>query len=197
MSKRIFDLFFSFLGLTILFPFIFVISILIKIDSRGPIFFKQVRVGHKWKYFYVYKFRTMVKDAEKKGIKLTSINDPRITKIGRLLRKYKIDELPQLINVLKGEMSLVGPRPEVPEYVKLSRDSYDHILKVKPGITDFASIKFRNESNLMKSGMNAENIYINKILSQKIELYKKYAKERSFSMDLQLILLTLFYLIKR
>lgn len=195
--KRIFDLFLSFIGLIILSPLFLIVSILIKLDSQGPILFKQVRVGHKWKHFYLYKFRTMVKDAEKKGIKLTSINDPRIIKIGRLLRKYKIDELPQLINVLKGEMSFVGPRPEVPEYVQLFRDSYDYILKVKPGITDFASIKFRNESNLIKNGEVAENIYINEILSQKIELYEKYAKERSFSLDLRLVFLTLFYLIKK
>jgi lipopolysaccharide/colanic/teichoic acid biosynthesis glycosyltransferase len=139
----------------------------------------------------------MIKNAEMEGIKLTSANDPRITKIGRLLRKYKIDELPQLINVLKGEMSFVGPRPEVAEYVELFKKDYASILKVKPGITDMASIKFRDESKLIKNEDNAENIYINEILPQKIELYKKYIKERSFLLDMHIILFTLFYLIKK
>jgi len=139
----------------------------------------------------------MVKDAGKKGIKLTSSHDSRITKIGKILRKYKIDELPQLINVLKGEMSFVGPRPELPEYVELFRKDYDYILNVKPGITDFASIKFRDESKLLMNSKKAEKIYTKEILPQKIELYKKYIKERSFSLDIYLIFLTLFYLIKK
>jgi len=139
----------------------------------------------------------MAKDVRKKEIKLSSINDPRITKIGRLLRKYKIDELPQLINVLKGEMSFVGPRPELPDYVELFRIDYEYILNAKPGITDFASIKFRDESKLIKNSENAEDIYTKEILPQKIELYKKYIKERSFSLDIYLIFLTLFYLIKK
>ena len=139
----------------------------------------------------------MVKNAEKKGIKLTSMNDPRITRIGRMLRKHKIDEFPQLINVLKGEMSFVGPRPELPDYVALFKEDYEYILKVKPGITDSASIKFRNESELMKGGKEVENIYIKEILPQKIELYIKYVEERSFFSDIHLIFLTLFYLIKK
>ena len=197
LSKRIFDIFFSLLGLLILSPLFFFVSILIKSDSAGPVFFKQLRVGFKGKRFLLYKFRTMEKNAENKGIKLTSSSDPRITKIGRFLRKHKIDEFPQLINVLKGEMSFVGPRPELPEYVELFKKDYNYILKVRPGITDFASIKFRNESNLMQNGRDAENIYINEIISKKIELYKKYVKERSFAFDLHLIFMTLFYLIKK
>ena len=195
--KRIFDLFLSFIGLIILSPLFFFISILVKLDSQGPIFFKQVRIGYKWEKFHVYKFRTMIEDAEKVGESLTSNNDIRITKIGRLLRKYKTDEFPQLINVFKGEMSFVGPRPELPEYVELFRKDYSYILNAKPGITDFASIKFRKESKLINNNENAENIYINEILPQKIELYKKYIKERSFSLDIYLIFLTLFYLIKK
>jgi len=195
--KRIFDLFFSLSGLIFLHPLFVVISILIKFDSQGPVFFKQLRVGYKGGRFYLYKFRTMAKDVRKKEIKLSSINDPRITKIGRLLRKYKIDELPQLINVLKGEMSFVGPRPELPDYVELFRIDYEYILNAKPGITDFASIKFRDESKLIKNSENAEDIYTKEILPQKIELYKKYIKERSFSLDIYLIFLTLFYLIKK
>jgi len=131
----------------------------------------------------------MIKEAEKTGERLTSNNDTRITKIGRLLRKYKIDEFPQLINVFKGEMSFVGPRPELPEYVEVFRNDYNYILKVKPGITDFASIKFRNESKLIKNGENAEYIYINKILPQKIKLYKKYVKNNSLKLDIYLIIL--------
>jgi len=197
MSKRIFDLLFSVISLIILSPLFFFISILVKLDSQGPIFFKQIRIGHKGKKFHVYKFRTMIKEAEKTGERLTSNNDTRITKIGRLLRKYKIDEFPQLINVFKGEMSFVGPRPELPEYVEVFRNDYDYILKVKPGITDFASIKFRDESKLIKNGENAEYIYINKILPQKIKLYKKYVKNNSLKLDIYLIILTIFYIIKK
>jgi len=194
MSKRIFDLLFSVISLIILFPLFFFISILVKLDSRGPIFFKQVRIGYKWKKFYVYKFRTMIEDAEKAGERLTRNNDRRITKIGRLLRKYKIDEFPQLINVFKGEMSFVGPRPELPEYVEVFRNDYDYILKVKPGITDFASIKFQDESKLIENSEEAENIYLNKILPQKIKLYKKYVMEHSFLLDLYLISSTLLHI---
>ncbi len=139
----------------------------------------------------------MIKNAEEEGIKLTSSNDPRIIKIGKFLRKHKIDEFPQLINVFKGEMSFVGPRPELPEYVDLFKEDYNNILEVKPGLTDFASIKFRNESALIKNSKDAEKIYTNEILPQKIVLYKKYVKDRSFSLDLYLILLTLFHLIKK
>ena len=195
--KRIFDLFLSSIGLIILSPLFFFISILVKLDSKGPIFFKQVRIGYKWKKFYVCKFRTMIENAEKVGERLTSNNDIRITKIGRLLRKYKIDEFPQLINVFKGEMSFVGPRPELPEYVEVFRNDYDYILKVKPGITDFASIKFRDESKLINNSKNAENIYINEILPKKIKMYKKYVKNNSLKLDIYLIILTIFYIIKK
>ena len=195
--KRIFDLFFSFSALIFLPPLFVVVSILIKFDSQGSVFFKQPRVGYKGRRFYIYKFRTMAKDAGKKGIKLTSSHDSRITKIGKILRKYKIDEIPQLINILKGEMSFVGPRPELTEYVELFRKDYDYILNAKPGITDFASIKFRDESKLIKNSESAEDIYTKEILPQKIELNKKYIKERSFSLDIYLIFLTLFYLFKK
>jgi len=138
-----------------------------------------------------------VKDAKERGIKLTSANDPRITKIGKLLRKYKIDELPQLINVLKGEMSIVGPRPELPEFVELFKKDYDYILEVKPGMTDFASIKFRNESELMKNSKNTESIYVKEILPLKIQLNKMYIENRSFFLDFYIIFLTLFSLIRK
>ena len=146
IRKRIFDIFFSILGLILLSPLLLVVSIFIKIDSKGSIFFKQLRVGQGGKQFFTYKFRTMVQDAEKRGARLTSAKDSRITTAGKILRKYKIDELPQLINVLKGEMSFVGPRPELPEYVDLFREEYEIILRVKPGITDIASIKYLDES---------------------------------------------------
>ena len=197
IRKRIFDIFFSILGLILLSPLLLVVSIFIKIDSKGSIFFKQLRVGQGGKQFFTYKFRTMVQDAEKRGARLTSAKDSRITTAGKILRKYKIDELPQLINVLKGEMSFVGPRPELPEYVDLFREEYEIILRVKPGITDIASIKYLDESELMKDDDSAEKVYVNDILPQKIELYKRYVEKRSLSLDLYLIILTLFSLGKK
>lgn len=197
VSKRIFDFFFSTLGLILFSPLFIVIPILIKIDSRGPAIFKQLRVGQNGKLFYAYKFRSMIQNADKKGVRLTRADDLRITTVGKILRKYKIDELPQLINVLKGEMSFVGPRPELPEYVDLFREEYEIILRVKPGITDIASIKYLDESELMKDNDSAEQVYVNDILPQKIELYKRYVENRSLSLDLYLIILTLFSLGKK
>jgi lipopolysaccharide/colanic/teichoic acid biosynthesis glycosyltransferase len=185
------------MGLLILAPFFLIVVILIKLDSPGPAFFRQTRVGRRKKLFRLYKFRTMAKDAENQGERLTRANDPRITKVGQFLRKYKIDELPQLINVLKGEMSMVGPRPELLEYVELFSKDYDLILGVKPGITDFASIEFRKESELIREKENVRSIYINEILPQKIELSKKYVNEQSFFLDFHLIFMTLFYLMKK
>ena len=142
--KRIFDIVCSGLGLIILSPFLLFIAIRIKMDSDGPVFFKQIRVGEKGREFKILKFRTMVVDAEKLGRQITVGNDSRITKIGAFLRKYKIDELPQLINVFKGDMSLVGPRPEVPRYVNMYTEEQRKVLDVKPGITDLASIRYRD-----------------------------------------------------
>lgn len=197
IGKRIFDLFFSILGLILFSPLLLIVSIFIKIDSKGSVFFRQLRVGLGGKQFITYKFRTMFQDAEKKGVRLTSAKDSRITTMGKILRRYKIDELPQLINVLKGEMSFVGPRPELPEYVDLFREDYKMILMVKPGITDLASIKFLDESELMKDADSAEQVYINEILPQKIELYKRYVEKRSLSFDLYLIILTLLSIGKK
>lgn len=197
MSKRIVELFLSIIGLIILSPLFLIVAISIKLDSKGPIFFRQKRVGYKGKNFLLYKFRSMAKNTNERVENLTIKNDPRITKVGRLLRKYKIDEFPQLINILKNEMSFIGPRPELPKYVELFRKDYEYILKVKPGITDFASITFRDESELMKNGKNAENIYLNEILPQKIRLNKKYIKNRSSFLDLKLFFLTLIKLTKR
>ncbi len=190
-GKRIFDFLASLCGIIILSPFFLVIACLIKLQDGGPIFFKQKRVGLNFKPFYLFKFRTMIADAEKKGPLITQGDDPRITPLGRFLRKYKIDELPQLINVLKGEMSLVGPRPEVEKYVKIFEKDYQEILKIKPGITDYASIFFRDEESVLKQYDNPEEGYLREVLPQKIRFYKKYLKEISILTDLKLIFMTL------
>ena len=162
--KRIFDIVCSGLGLIILSPFLLFVAIRIKMGSDGPVFFKQIRVGEKGREFKILKFRTMVVDAEKLGRQITVGNDNRITKIGAFLRKYKIDELPQLINVFKGDMSLVGPRPEVPRYVNMYTEEQRRVLDVKPGITDLASIRYRDENELLGKAENPDEFYINTIM---------------------------------
>ena len=196
--KRLFDLSASFFGLILLAP-IFVLSALwIMIDSKGPIFFRQERVGFQGINFRIHKFRTMVLDAEKKGKQITVGADSRITTVGEFLRKYKLDELPQLIDVLVGNMSLVGPRPEVPKYIDYYSDDEKHdVLSVKPGITDNASIEFRDESELLASSKDPEASYINEVLPKKIALYRKYVRERSFFGDVVIIFKTIFLIIKR
>src|SRR5215813_8810896 len=154
--KRIFDILMATIGLVILAPLFLIVAVLIKLDSPGPIFFRQVRMGRGFRPFSIYKFRTMVWDTLGKGRPITVGNDPRITRAGRLLRATKIDELPQLINVLKGEMSFVGPRPEVREYVELFRKDYEKILKIRPGITDLASLKYHDEAAFLKQLENPE-----------------------------------------
>jgi lipopolysaccharide/colanic/teichoic acid biosynthesis glycosyltransferase len=191
MLKRLFDITFSSLGLLLCLPLFVVIALLIKLDSRGPVFFKHERVGKGFVPFHVYKFRTMVSDAVQKGPSLTSAHDSRITSAGRLLRKTKLDELPQLWNVLKGEMSFVGPRPEVPKYVTMFNEEYNDILKVKPGITDYASIDFRNEEKVLSNYSDPEEGYIKEVLPAKIALYRKYVSKQGFFTDIRLILLTL------
>ena len=195
--KRVFDFIASLLGLIVLSPLFLVIAILIKLDDGGSIFFRQIRVGQYGKLFKIYKFRTMVENAEKLGAQVTKGDDPRITRVGKFLRKYKLDELPQLINVLKGEMSLVGPRPEVPKFVKLFEEDYKEILQVKPGITDYASLEFKDENELLKGAENPEEVYIKEILSKKIEYYKKYLKDISFTTDLKIILKTIVEIIRK
>ena len=194
--KRVFDFTASLLGLIVLSPLFLVIAILIKLDDGGSVFFRQTRVGQYGKPFKIYKFRTMVENAEKLGAQVTKGDDPRITRVGKFLRKYKLDELPQLINVLKGEMSLVGPRPEVPKFVKLFEKDYKEILKVKPGITDYASLEFKDENELLKGAENPEEVYIKEILPKKLEYYKKYLKDISFTTDLKLILETIWGVLK-
>ncbi len=192
ITKRLFDLFFVIPGLVVLSPIFIVIGLLIKRDDNGPVLFKQIRVGLNEKPFKVLKFRTMVIDAEKQGAKVTTGGDSRITKTGQWLRKYKIDELPQLINVLKGEMSLVGPRPEVPEYVAFySEEQKQTVLSVLPGITDLASIEFRNENELLTGSQDPVKDYREKVLPIKLTYYKQYVKERSLWMDFKLIIKTI------
>ena len=189
--KRIFDFICSTLGLIILSPILIAIAIKIKIDDRGPVFFKQIRVGEKNKEFEILKFRTMVVDAEKLGRQITIGNDSRITKIGAFLRKYKFDELPQLINVFKGDMSLVGPRPEVPRYVKLYNQEQKKVLEVKPGITDLASIRYRDENDLLGEAENPDDFYINTIMPDKLALNLEYINKNNVFFDIYIILKTI------
>ena len=195
MLKRIFDTTLSLFGLIILLPFMLIIAILIKIDSKGPVFFKQIRVTKNGKEFKIFKYRTMKAGSDKYS-QITVGKDERITKIGSFLRKYKLDEIPQLINVLIGDMSLVGPRPEVPKYVALYTDEQKEILKVKAGITDYASIEFSDENDLLASEEDPEKEYIEKIIPKKIELNKKYLSEISVLTDIRIILLTIKKILK-
>jgi len=189
--KRIFDFICSTLGLIVLSPVLFAIAIKIKTGSDGPVFFKQIRVGEKNNEFEILKFRTMVVDAEKLGRQITVGNDNRITKIGTFLRKYKLDELPQLINVFKGDMSLVGPRPEVPRYVKLYNDEQKKVLEVKPGITDLASIRYRDENELLGEAENPDDFYINTIMPDKLALNLEYINNNNLFVDIYIILRTI------
>ncbi|ALQ39175.1 glycosyl transferase [Fusobacterium hwasookii ChDC F174] len=195
MLKRIFDIILSLFGLIILLPFMIIIAILIKLDSKGPVFFKQVRVTKNGREFKIFKYRTM-KIGSDKYSQITVGKDDRITKIGMFLRKYKLDEIPQLINVLLGDMSLVGPRPEVPKYVALYTEGQKEILKVRAGITDYASIEFSDENDLLASEADPEKAYIEKIMPKKIELNKKYLSEISMLTDIKIILLTIKKILK-
>ncbi|MBE8232091.1 MAG: sugar transferase [Endozoicomonadaceae bacterium] len=191
--KRVFDLLFVVPGLILLSPVFLLIAFVIKLSSDGSILFKQVRVGQQGKLFYVLKFRTMVMNAEEKGAKVTIHGDPRITKAGHFLREYKLDELPQLINVLKGEMSLVGPRPEVPEYVSFYTDDIKKvILSVPPGITDRASIEFKDENKILAGSIDPIKDYQEKVLPIKLNYYTKYVQERSLWLDFRLIIATIY-----
>ena len=195
MLKRIFDITLSLFGLIILLPFMLIIAILIKFDSKGTVFFKQIRITKGGKEFKIFKYRTMKAGSDKYS-QITVGKDERITKIGSFLRKYKLDEIPQLINVLIGDMSLVGPRPEVPKYVALYTDEQKEILKVKAGITDYASIEFSDENDLLASEEDPEKEYIEKIIPKKIELNKKYLSEISVLTDIKIILLTIKKILK-
>ena len=195
MLKRIFDITLSLFGLIILLPFMLIIAILIKFDSKGTVFFKQIRITKGGKEFKIFKYRTMKVGSDKYS-QITVGKDDRITKIGSFLRKYKLDEIPQLINVLIGDMSLVGPRPEVPKYVAFYTDEQKEILKVRAGITDYASIEFSNENDLLALEKDSEKAYIEKIMPKKIELNKKYLSEISMLTDIRIILLTIKKILK-
>lgn len=194
--KRFFDLFVSLIAIIVLSPFFILIALLIKIGSTGPVLFKQTRIGRNELPFEIYKFRTMVVDAEKLGTQITIGKDPRITKIGHFLRKTKLDELPQLFNVLKGEMSFVGPRPEVPKYTKLYSEQQRLVFTVRPGITDYASIKYRDENELLGNVENPEKVYIEEIMPDKLHLNIEYIQRRSLLEDIKIIFLTVMKIMK-
>jgi len=190
-GKRLFDILASMLGGIILSPFLILIIVWIKLSSRGPLFYIQKRVGKDFKEFDLYKFRSMIIDLEGDGPSVTSSDDFRITKVGKIIRKTKIDELPQLLNVLKGDMSLVGPRPEVMKFVEQKKYEYKKVLSIKPGITDLAAIEYRNEEEMLSEFSNKEDGYIKSILPRKIELYYLYLDNITFYNDLKIILKTL------
>lgn len=191
IRKRIFDILMSLIGIIILSPFLIIIAIIIKISDPGPILFKQVRVGKDNKDFKILKFRTMSPDLKGNSLQITSSHDPRITKIGKVLRKLKLDELPQLFNVLFGDMSLVGPRPEVRRYVDIYNEEQKKVLKVKPGITDLASIKYRNENDLLAASNDPEKTYIEEIMPEKLKINQEYINKASVLYDIKLILKTI------
>ncbi len=190
--KRAFDLFFAAIGLLFLLPLFLVISICISLDSAGPVFFRQERVGRYGRIFRIHKFRTMRDGADKTGVLLTRSGDDRITRTGRFLRRYKLDELPQLFDVVRGEMSLVGARPEVPKYVEYYPAQIKTvILALRPGITDPASIIYKREEELLAASSDPERDYIEKVLPQKLKHYEEYARKRTLWCDVVLILRTL------
>lgn len=176
---RFFDVFFSAIGLIILSPLFLILAVWIKIDSKGPVFYKQSRVGKDNHDFYLYKFRTMAVDADKKGLITIGGRDPRITRLGYYLRKYKIDELPQLMNVLRGDMSLVEPRPEVRKYVEKYNSQQRQVLSIKLGITDYASIQYIDENELLAQSNDSEETYIQVVLPEKVAYNMKYINNQS------------------
>lgn len=192
MFKRLFDIFCSAIGIIVFSPLFLVLWIAVKLESKGPAFFLQTRVGKNNHDFKLYKFRTMYLDSESRGQLTVGMRDPRITKVGYTLRKYKLDELPQLFNVLLGDMSLVGPRPEVRKYVDLYNDEQMKVLSVRPGITDIASIQFINENELLATAENPEEFYIKEIMPQKLALNIEYINSNLLLKDVGLILKTIF-----
>jgi homopolymeric O-antigen transport system permease protein len=194
--KRVFDLVIALLGLVVFSPVLILAAVLVKLDSPGPVFFRQKRIGKGFQPFFIYKFRTMVYDAPHKGGAITVGADPRITRLGRILRKSKVDELPQLFNILRGEMSFVGPRPEVPQYVELFRQDYEEILQILPGVTDLSSLKYRNEAEILQHAENPEEEYVAHVLPDKIKLAREYLLWSSFFFDLRMIFKTVLALVR-
>ena len=189
--KRTFDILFSSIGLLMLFPVFLVMAVWIKADSEGPVFYRQVRVGMHGKLFRIFKFRSMRLGSDKASQITIGERDSRITRSGIIIRKYKLDELPQLINVFTGDMSFVGPRPEVPKYVDLYTEAQRHVLDVRPGITDMASIKYINENELLGKANNPEDYYIHTIMPDKLSINLEYVKNNSFMDDVTIIFKTL------
>jgi lipopolysaccharide/colanic/teichoic acid biosynthesis glycosyltransferase len=196
-SKRLLDLSLAVLGLIVLCPLLLVIALFITLDSPGPALFRQTRVGRRGRLFQILKFRTMVADAEQRGGQLTTSGDSRITRCGGALRKFKLDELPQLINVVRGEMSMVGPRPEVPRYVAMYTHVQSQVLELMPGITDPASIRYRDESAILAGYGNPEQAYVSTIMPEKIRLNLEYAATATAFTDLGIVFRTLFSIASR
>ena len=191
MLKRLFDLLLSSVGLVLLSPVILVLALLIKLHDRGPVFYRGERVGRGGTIFRIYKFRSMVVNAEKTGVSSTTKEDPRVTPIGRFLRKTKLDELPQLLNVFSGQMSIVGPRPEVKKFTDLYDDKEKVLLELRPGITDYASLWDINEAEVLAGSSDPDKDYMEKIRPEKIRLQLKYWRERSLWTDIKIVLLTI------
>ena len=196
IAKRAMDILLSAAALAVLWPLLLLIALAVVLDDPGPVFYRQVRIGKDGKPFRIFKFRTMVTDADKKGLAITVGHDSRITRVGAILRKTKLDELAQLLNVLFGQMSFVGPRPEVPKYVDMYTPYQRQVLLVRPGITDYASIAYRNENDLLAGADDPERMYIEQIMPDKIELNMKYLREISPLADIRLIFKTLVAVIK-
>nr|WP_286395752.1 sugar transferase [Myroides odoratimimus] len=190
MVKRLFDIISSGIGLIFLSPIFLFLAIWIKIDSQGPVFYKQVRVGKDGKDFKIFKFRSMRQGSDKKGLITVGGRDPRVTNSGYYIRKYKLDEFPQLINVFVGDMSVVGPRPEVRKYVDLYNEEQLRVLSVRPGITDIASIKYRNENELLEKAADPNKTYIEEIMPDKLKYNLEYIDKASFVYDIKLIFMT-------
>jgi lipopolysaccharide/colanic/teichoic acid biosynthesis glycosyltransferase len=193
--KRCFDFILSLIGIIVLLPVFIAVALVVKKDG-GPAFYRQERVGKYGDIFSVYKFRSMVIDADKLGGKVTASHDPRITRIGRLLRKTKIDELPQLFNVLTGDISLVGPRPEVPYYVsKWPDDCKKTVLSVKPGITDYATLFYNDEQAVLAKAEDPEKAYLEEVMPHKLKMYRQYVKDQNLWLDIRIILATLLKMV--
>lgn len=189
--KRLFDIIFSFLGLTVLSPLFLLLAVWIKLDSRGPVFYRQVRVGRHNRDFRIFKFRSMRVGSDKGSLVTIGGRDPRVTRSGYYIRKFKLDELPQLINVLIGDMSFVGPRPEVRKYVDMYTPEQLHVLDVLPGITDEASIAYRNENELLATAADPERFYIETVMPDKLRINLQYVQNHSFWGDIKLLFRTL------
>ncbi len=196
MIKRAFDLFMAFFALLILSPAFIVIIFLILIGSKGPIFYSQIRVGKGNVDFKLFKFRTMYPNSHKSGLLTVGGRDPRITPTGYYLRKYKLDELPQLINILKGDMSIVGPRPEVRKYVEMYNELQMSVLNVRPGLTDYASLEYINENEILGKSDNPELLYIEEVMPAKLEMNLKYIAEKSLTTDIKIIFKTFLKIFK-